>query len=294
MGMKGKNINLFLMDGQFSGRIKCTLSSWTGVVYKIPRKELDKCEQREDLKQSGVYLLFGVNEETEDKVVYIGQAGSRGILARLIEHKNNSDKDYWNEAVILITSNNSFGQTEISYLENKFCDIAKEVNRYNVKNEKTPSMGNITEEKEAEMEEVIDYFKVVIGALGYKVFVPLVEKKLHENNLNLKENSNDNIELFLERKIKNSGASIKAYGLYTNEGVIVLKGSMVSPKELQHIPYTISERRKSAKIDKNNILQEDLIFNSPSYASGFVVGGSSNGRTDWKTKDGTTLKDLGL
>ena len=34
---RGKNINLFLMDGDASGRIKCTLANWTGVAYRIPR-----------------------------------------------------------------------------------------------------------------------------------------------------------------------------------------------------------------------------------------------------------------
>lgn len=39
---RGKSINLFLMDGDANGRIKCTLANWTGVAYKIPRTELDK------------------------------------------------------------------------------------------------------------------------------------------------------------------------------------------------------------------------------------------------------------
>ena len=42
MGARGKSINLFLMDGEASGRIKCMLANWTGVAYKIPRTELDK------------------------------------------------------------------------------------------------------------------------------------------------------------------------------------------------------------------------------------------------------------
>ena len=53
MATRGKSINLFLMDGDASGRIKCTLANWTGVAYKIPRTELDKCKERNDLKQSG-------------------------------------------------------------------------------------------------------------------------------------------------------------------------------------------------------------------------------------------------
>ncbi|HQM01484.1 MAG TPA: hypothetical protein PLH98_13145 [Ruminococcus flavefaciens] len=49
---RGKNINLFLMDGDASGRIKCTLANWTGVAYKIPRTEIEKCKNCEDLKWS--------------------------------------------------------------------------------------------------------------------------------------------------------------------------------------------------------------------------------------------------
>lgn len=109
---RGKNINLFLMDGDASGRIKCTLANWTGVAYKIPRTEIEKCKNREDLKWSGVYSLFGVSDDTGENIAYIGQAGIRkngeGILYRLMEHKRNPDKDYWTEAVVFTTSNNSF------------------------------------------------------------------------------------------------------------------------------------------------------------------------------------------
>ena len=175
--MRGKSINLFLMDGDANGRIKCTLANWTGIAHKIPRTELDKCKERDDLKQSGVYFLFGVSDQTGKLVVYIGQAGARkngeGILNRLQEHKRNPEKDYWTEAVVFTTSNNSFGPTEISYLENRFCNLAIAANRYEVKNGNDPTSGNITEEKESELEEFIDFAKLIMGTLGHKVFVPL-------------------------------------------------------------------------------------------------------------------------
>lgn len=156
MTTRGKNIQLFLMDGEAGGRIKCTLANRTGVAYKIPRTELDKCKERDDLKQSGVYFLFGTSDETGKGVVYIGQAGARkngeGILNRLQEHKRNPEKDYWTEAIVFTTSNNSFGPTEISYLENRFCNLALEANRYEVKNGNDPTPGNITEEEESELE----------------------------------------------------------------------------------------------------------------------------------------------
>ncbi len=37
---------------------------------------------------------------------------------------------------------------------------------------------------------------------------------------------------------------------------------------------------------------ENQIFQSPSGASQFVLGKTSNGRTDWKTDDGKTFKEI--
>ncbi|MBQ2232161.1 MAG: DUF4357 domain-containing protein [Erysipelotrichaceae bacterium] len=36
----------------------------------------------------------------------------------------------------------------------------------------------------------------------------------------------------------------------------------------------------------------DYEFNAPSAASAVILGHTSNGNTDWKTADGTKLKDL--
>lgn len=48
---RSKNINMFLMDGEVTGIIKCTLSNWTGVIYKIPRIQLSDLKSRDEMKQ---------------------------------------------------------------------------------------------------------------------------------------------------------------------------------------------------------------------------------------------------
>ncbi len=58
MAKRSKNINMFLMDGEVTGKIKCTLSNWTGVIYKIPRIQLGDLKSRDEMKQSGIYFLF--------------------------------------------------------------------------------------------------------------------------------------------------------------------------------------------------------------------------------------------
>ena len=60
MPNRSKNINMFLIDGEVTGIIKCTLSNWTGVIYKIPRIQLADLKSRDEMKQSGIYFLFGL------------------------------------------------------------------------------------------------------------------------------------------------------------------------------------------------------------------------------------------
>jgi hypothetical protein len=283
------------MDGEPNGRIKCTLANWTGVAYKIPRTELEKCGGRDDLSQSGVYFLFGSSDDTERNVVYIGQAGVRkngeGILKRLGEHKRNSEKDYWSESVVFTTSNNSFGPTEISYLENRFTNMALSANRYLVKNSNDPSPGNITEEKECELEEFIDYAKIIMGVLGHNVFEPLLKQPASHSDASSLGDSEE-LLLHFKRKSRKSDTTIEADCKRTNEGFVVLKGSMVEIQDSDSIPPGIKAKRLNANISADGILQEDIFFKSPSGAAAFVIGMNTNGLVDWKISDGRTLKDL--
>ena len=289
MATRGKSINLFLMDGEPSGRIKCTLANWTGVAYKIPRTSLDLCKERDDLKQSGIYFLFGTSDQTGNNVVYVGQAGTRkngeGLLYRLQEHKRNPNKDYWTEAVVFTTSNNSFGPTEISYLENRFCGLALAAKRYDVQNGNDPTHGNITEEKESELEEFVDYARIVMGTLGHKVFEPIVAAKPAAE---VDAVSDDEPMLYFNR------ANLQATGRRTSEGFVVFKGSTVVAALQKSCPENVvklRERHKD-KIDDNHILTEDLLFTSPSTAAAFVGGSSLSGNELWKTADGVSLKHL--
>ena len=287
---------MFLMDGTPGGRIKSTVANWTGLAYRIPRTEIERCKNISYLKQSGVYFLFGTSDDTGKPVAYIGQAGNRkngeGILERLSEHKKNPEKDYWIEAVVFTTSNNSFGPTEISFLENKFCSLAIKAGRYEVKNANDPFPGHITEEKESELEEFAEYAKIIMGTFGHKIFEPLDSTQ----KISVESDNNDVEEiplLFLKRHIKSANFTVEATGRQTSEGFVVLKGSKISPDEKTKVLGPgIIKARKNANIDSKNILREDVLFQSPSSAAGFVTGNSSNGLKDWKTKDGISLKDL--
>lgn len=288
-----KNFNLYLIDGDVTGRIKCTLANWTGIAYKIPRPYLNKCEDRQDLRQSGVYFLFGKNDKGKDEV-YIGQAGGEGVLFRVAEDLK--DEVYFrdvSDVVIFITQNNSFGLAEVNYLESKFIHTAMDVGRYRVRNENGLNQENLTEERESELDDFIEYSKLVLGVLGYKLFVPLVKVTVEENEETVEENGE--LMLYLSRKMKKSDKTIEAKCMKTNKGFIVLKDSMIEEIDSKSIPESIKVIRRKCR-RKNKIVDGrvtgNYLFTSPSSAASFVLGMNTNGRTDWKTEDGLTLKEL--
>ena len=293
MEKRSKNINMFLMDGEVTGKIKCTLSNWTGVIYKIPRIQLGDLKSRDEMKQSGIYFLFGRDEDKQKDVTYIGQSTTRkngeGVLLRIQEHTRDTHADYFNDVIILTTQNNSFGPTEISYLENKFTQLAKEAGRYIVKNGNDPNPGNVTEEKESELDEIIENTLMIIGTLGYRVFVPMTKEVSQDLT------DNHSTYLYLKRKTKKSNKVIEATCERTTEGFVVLEGSQVEIMDSPYLPASLKEMRQNliaSRVIKDGVLKEKQLFSSPSYAAAFLLGMQTNGRTDWKNQDGRTLKEL--
>ena len=293
MAKRSKNINMFLMDGEVTGKIKCTLSNWTGVIYKIPRIQLGDLKSRDEMKQSGIYFLFGRDEDKQKDVTYIGQATTRkngeGVLLRIQEHTRDTHADYFNDVIILTTQNNSFGPTEISYLENKFTQLAKEAGRYIVKNGNDPNPGNVTEEKESELDEIVENTLMIIGTLGYRVFIPMTKKVSQDLT------DNHSTYLYLKRKTKKSNKVIEATCERTTEGFVVLEGSQVEIKDSPYLPASLKEMRQNliaSRVIQDGVLREKQLFSSPSYAAAFLLGMQTNGRTDWKDQDGRTLKEL--
>ena len=292
---RGKNINMFLMEGDVTSSIKCTLSNWTGVIYKIPRTKLNSelIKQRQHLKYSGIYFLIGKSDKEDKNLVYVGQAGNRkngeALLLRLLEHTKDGKMDFFNEVIVLTTDTNIFGPTELNYLENKFAEKIKFSKRYILKNQNEPNIGNVTEEKESELIEILSNSEMIIGTLGHKLFIPTLEKDIDDVVIA------DEELLFLSRKIRKSNLQIEAKCKRTNEGFVVLKGSMISLEDLKTMPKLIKELRVqliSSGIIKDGILKENQLFTSASYAAAFVLGTNANGLTHWKIKNGQTLKEL--
>lgn len=275
----GKTIKVFLIDGDPNGRMTCELSNWTGKAYKIPRIKIKECTDRPDLLNTGVYLLFGKDEDGTDQV-YIGEAEC--ILKRLTQQL--TQKDYWNETIVFVSKDENLNKAHIKYLENRLHDIAKITNRYKIENAVIPTQSSISESDKAEMEEFIENIKLLVNTLGHKLF---------EEKRELKTKTKLQQDFFVI--VAPRGAD--AQGEPTSEGFVVFKGSKIATSTVPSFSTSFLKLRQSL-IDKGIIiaknesleLTDDYIFGSPSTAAAIVMGRNANGQTEWKLPNGRTLR----
>lgn len=274
----GKTIKIFLIDGEPNGRMSCELSNWSGKAYKLPRITIKDCSDRIDLNGTGVYLLFGKSDAGQDQV-YIGEGES--ILKRL--NQQLSQKDFWNEAIVFITKDENLNKAHVKYLENRLHEIAKVANRYAIENSVNPTQSSISESDRAEMEEFIEYIKMLVNTLGHKVFDekrPLTTKE---------KGAVFNIK---------AARGAEATGAPTSDGFVVFKhsraaSSTVNSMSSSYVAYRLKLIEEGVLVDRGNYLEfsDDSIFSSPSTAAVMVMGRNANGLAEWKTKEGISLKD---
>ena len=271
----GKSIRLFLIEGVPDGRWMCELSNWTGKAYKIPRTYIKESFDREELTNTGVYFLFGKDDDSNIDQVYIGEA--ENIYNRLLQHL--SEKDFWNECVVFISKDNNLNKAHVKYLENRMYIIAKESGRYVIANSNIPTLASLSESDTAEMEEFIENAKLLLSAVGHKVLENATGSTV-----------NKNISKFT---IKNS--DLKAIGSPTSDGFVIYKSSKISKTVTNSLTNSIINKRQNLLdtgiINSDYIFTQDFLFSSPSIAAAIVVGYSINGRTAWKTPKGISLKD---
>jgi Domain of unknown function (DUF4357) len=275
----GKTIKIFLIDGEPNGRMSCELSNWSGKAYKIPRIKIKDCSDRDDLKSTGVYLLFGKDDAGKDQV-YIGEAES--ILKRL--NQQLISKDFWNEAIIFISKDDNLNKAHIKYLENRLHEIAKSANRYTVENSIIPTQSSISESDKAEMEEFIEYIKMLVNTLGHKVFEEKREFRPKQTQ-----------DLFYIK----SARGADGIGEPTSDGFVVFKQSKAAATIVNSMSPNLITYRKNlidegVLVDKIDYFEfsDDYIFSSPSTAAGMVMGRNANGLSEWKNKDGKSLKEF--
>lgn len=273
-----KTIQMYIFDGNPNGRIMCELSNWNGRVYKISRNEIADFAKRTDAENTGVYFLFGKNDENKD-TIYIGEAEK--MLTRLRQHLK--DTNYWNDCIAVISKDNLLNKAHVKYLENKFYLMAQGSGRAIIVNSTIPTCSSISEYDQAMLEEFMSNAKLLVNTLGYKVFESLEETAI-------KQNQNE-----LIFKI-NAARGAQAKGIIVTDGFAVLKDSVIASTTTPSMSPALQKLRNKLLeekiVDSNFTFTKNYIFTSPSLAAAIVMGRNANGRTEWKTTNQKTIKDF--
>lgn len=281
MSATPKTIQIFLPGGDPRGIRVAEITTRIVQVIEVPRSLLQDFLKMPESNQVALYFLFGEAEDGTEQRVYIGQTGD--LRARLVKH--NKEKEFWERALILVSRTNSLTQTHALFLEWHCLQASRKAGRYVDENGNSGSKPHTPPPLEADCLEIYETGHVLLATLGFPLF-DAVAKPVEATKAN---------EVFF---CKASGANGR--GLYTQEGFVVLKGSIGRKENVPSIIGTSGERLRIRLIESGVmrvegdtvVFEKDHLFRSPSMAALSLMGRTCNGWIDWKTNDGKTLDAL--
>lgn len=284
---RGFSVNVFLPSGDPDGLKVVEKSNWTGRGLVVPRALFAESRNRAELDRTGVYLLVGPSESSSLPALYVGEGDP--VKPRLDQHAK--QKDFWTHAVVFTSKDSNLNKAHVQRLEARLVDMAGRAKRCILQNANCPTAPSLSESEEAFAEGFLDDVLLCLPILGYSLF---------EDSIAAAASVGVAGSVTLHLKAKGVGAT----GLDTPAGFVVHKGSQavgddkITPSMLEYVPH-VKDRRDDlirqgvlAKDGDAYVFTQDYVFGSPSTAASVVMGRNANGRVDWKTADGKTLKDI--
>jgi len=273
----GFSVRIFIPSGEPEGLRIVEKSNWSGQGLVFPRAQLDEARKRDELKRTGVYILWGPGETGQLPRVYVGEGDA--VLTRLDQHARK--KDFWTHAAVFTSKDQNLNKAHVKYLESRLVELAAEARRAELDNGNVPQLPALSEADAADAESFLADLLLCLPVVGVNLF---------ERPRTRGPKARD---LFLKAK------NIEARGIDAAEGFVVRRGSQAVKDEVASIHGYLSELRRSllaqgVLADAGAVyrLTQDYTFNSPSTAAGVLLGRSSNGRIEWKDATGRTLKEI--
>lgn len=277
--MSSATIKLFLPHGDPKRLRTAEISNWNGKAVAAPRTDLGPLLARDELKQSGVYLLIGDDAATGRPTCYVGEA--EVIRDRLKQHK---DKE-WHGAMVFVSKDENLTKSHIRYLEGRLIELALAASRAKCVNAQS-SGARLPESDREDMEVFLAKISQLLPVLGSDVLTPMAQLPF----------TTSEPPLLCEIK------GLTARGRRTPNGFVVLSGSQAvlenRPSAQAQHPFVVA-RREQLVADGSLVQQEnhyvfsrDVEFTSASGAASAVHGGGTNGLLAWRDSSGRSLRDI--
>jgi hypothetical protein len=269
----GKTITTYLIDGNAQGVQNIFLSNNICSLTVIPRSSLDIINKRKELQYPALYILVGEDEISQELKAYIGE--TENFAERIKEH--DYKKTFWQKALVFNSKDTAMTKVDVQYLEHLAVALALQTKKYNIsENRQTPKAPNLPEHQQSNIEEFFEDVKLLTSFVGYSIF-----EKTEQKGKTI---------FYLKTKKAN------AKGFYDENGFTILHNSIIS-KEITP-SFIGKEKRELWKNNNTNLVKNELIlhtdttFKSPSAASDYCTGSSTNGWDIWKDDKGKTLDEV--
>ena len=279
----GKKITIYLADGLPGGIREVKIDQWSGRGICGPRNRLAEIIGKyPELDRCCLYFLAGESDDGGLTNVYVGEAD--GFNSRIKDH--DYKKEWWQSVVVFFSQDRSFTKAGIQYLESVCIERLKKAGRCVLRNSNQPLLPSIPAEDLNGLEYFYDQVTLTFPLLGYDIFEQRQQGALLAGT---------QVEFFCK------GKDASAVGVLLNDGKVkVLKGSMA---KLENAPAFEKHHYKKLKdelvrlgkltLDGNQLaFADDHIFDSPSAAAAIILARSAAGPSEWKDRNGKTLKDI--
>ncbi|PKL46196.1 MAG: DUF4357 domain-containing protein [Candidatus Riflebacteria bacterium HGW-Riflebacteria-2] len=273
---KPYSIKIFLPGGDPDGLRTIEKSNWSGAGIIIPRSLMTEARQRRELSRTGVYVLSGPPEDSGLPRIYVGEGDP--IKPRLEQHA--AKKDFWTSCIAFTSKDENLNKAHVQFLESRLVELAAGAKRCLLDNGNVPALPSLSESDAADAEGFLSEILLCCPLLGLSVFSATSTPQKSGKTLYL------------------AGKGMKAQGVETSEGLLVQSGSGSAKGEapscsqyIRALRATLLSNGVLKPADEGYVFTQDYMFNSPSTAAGVILGRSANGRIEWKTKTGKTLKE---
>lgn len=292
MKPRARTIQIFLPSGDPTGIQVAELTTGIVQVIEVPRKLVSDFLSMPQSEQVGVYFLVGEDPETGRPAVYVGQTGNVG--RRINEHHLEGKHDFWSRALVAVSLKHSFTNTHALYLEWSSIAQANLAQRYKVFNGNAGSKPHTPPWLEADCEEFFQTIRMLLATLGQRFMDSLANPAAAVLSFQ------QSVVPSTDALVCHGKDGITALGQYTDDGMVVLKGSKARLTIVPSFEGSSPHKRRAALQVSGDLVQEsgflvfqnDVEFSTPSGAADVVLGRSSNGWIEWKDGAGVTLDAL--
>lgn len=292
----GKSIRIYLAETDVSGIRHAEIVNWTGQALAFPRNRVSDLKGWPEVHRQGVYFLLGVDEQSGQEAVYIGEAEI--VSGRIVQHL--TSKDFWSECIAFTSKDDNLTKSHVKYLESKLVAIAIAAGRYVVKNASTPQESALPRADKDAMDEFSDHVGTLLGVLGHRVLDPV--RVTPTSTIDLPHDPSGPktaVPETMKAEFKLSQGGFLAKSIRSTDGLVVLAGSTATKElssSLSNGYRAVRDSLISAGVlaDAGSSLRfsKDHAFPSSSQAAAIILGYMVNGRVSWKTEDGRTYADV--